>query len=476
MVEVEASLSPVPMECLQLNNPVPPFLSKTFDLVDDPSLNPIISWNSNGVSFVVWDPLEFARIVLPRHFKHNNFSSFVRQLNTYVVIAFRDSYCWKIGNIGEIVALPFKGFSSFKDITFSNTANCIVSNGFRKIDTDKWEFFNEGFQKGKKHLLKNIQRRRSSPSQQVGNYVGSSSDAGKSGVEVEIERLRKERSVLMQEVVDLQQQQRMTASHAGNVNQRLQSAEQRQKQMVSFLAKLFSNPDFLARLKQKKEQKDIESPRVRRKFVKQNQNEEENLKDGKIVRYQPNWENINMSCETQELSHVSVEHSPHYFSHDLAKDIGVEDFTSQIENISLDKYAAMHENISSNSETIIGEGSSSFGFDEPFSKGKNVISPNEVVIPENFKGFQEFQSIGTENIIKQEDIWDPNFNIGVTTTSSCGNEMWGNPINYGVPDFGVMSETDMWDIGFGSLGIDKWPADESPFDEIDSQGGKPKYD
>jgi heat shock transcription factor len=287
----------------------------------------------------------------------------------------------------------------------------------------------------------------------------------------------------MQEVVDLQQQQRMTANHAGNVNQRLQSAEQRQKQMVSFLAKLFSNPDFLARLKQKKEQKDIESPRVRRKFVKQNQNEEEgNLKDGKIVRYKPNWGNINMSCETQELSPVSIEHSPHYLSHDIVKEMSAceEDFTSQIENISLDEYAAMHGIVSTNSETIIGEGSSSFGFDEPLSKGKNVISPNEVVVPENFKGFQEFQSIGTENIIKQEDIWDPNFNIGVTT-SSCGNEMWGNPMNYGVPDFGTitsvdMSEADMWDIGFGNLGIDKWPANESPFDEIDSQVGKPKDD
>jgi heat shock transcription factor len=286
----------------------------------------------------------------------------------------------------------------------------------------------------------------------------------------------------MQEVVDLQQQQRMTANHAGNVNQRLQSAEQRQKQMVSFLAKLFSNPDFLARLKQKKEKKDIESPRVRRKFVKQNQNEEENLKDGKIVRYQPNWGNINMSCETQELSPVSIEHSPHYLSHDIVKEMSAceEDFTSQIENISLDEYAAMHGIVSTNSETIIGEGSSSFGFDEPLSKGKNVISPNEVVVPENFKGFQEFQSIGIENIIKQEDIWDPNFNIGVVT-SNCGNEMWGNPINYGVPDFGAitsgdMSETDIWDIGFGNLGIDKWPANESPFDEIDSQVGKPKGD
>lgn len=74
---------PQPLECLQAN-PVPPFLSKTFDLVNDPNLDHIISWGPSGESFVVWDPVEFARFILPRNFKHNNFSSFVRQLNTYV--------------------------------------------------------------------------------------------------------------------------------------------------------------------------------------------------------------------------------------------------------------------------------------------------------------------------------------------------------------------------------------------------------
>lgn len=84
--EAENSDVPQPLECLQ-GTPIPPFLSKTFDLVDDPSLDPIISWGSKGESFVVWDPLEFARLILPRNFKHNNFSSFVRQLNTYVGIS-----------------------------------------------------------------------------------------------------------------------------------------------------------------------------------------------------------------------------------------------------------------------------------------------------------------------------------------------------------------------------------------------------
>lgn len=77
---------PRPLEALQ-SAPIPPFLSKTYELVDDPSLDSLISWGSTGKSFVVWDPVEFASALLPRNFKHNNFSSFIRQLNTYVRIA-----------------------------------------------------------------------------------------------------------------------------------------------------------------------------------------------------------------------------------------------------------------------------------------------------------------------------------------------------------------------------------------------------
>ena len=40
-------------------------------------------WSKNGDTMVIFDSEKFAAEIIPQYFKHNNFRSFVRQLNFY---------------------------------------------------------------------------------------------------------------------------------------------------------------------------------------------------------------------------------------------------------------------------------------------------------------------------------------------------------------------------------------------------------
>ncbi|KAH0638561.1 hypothetical protein KY285_035147 [Solanum tuberosum] len=420
---------PHPMECLH-GIQIPPFLSKTFDLVEDPLLDSIISWGRNGDSFVVWDPVEFSRLVLPRNFKHSNFSSFVRQLNTY---------------------------------------------GFRKIDADRWEFANEGFLRGKRHLLKNIQRRKS---HQAGSSSGSSAEAGK-GTMDEIEKLRNEKSLMMQEVVELQQQQRGTVQQMESVNEKLQAAEQRQKQMVSFLAKVLQNPTFLARVRQMKEQGEITCPRTMRKFVKYQPHGPDGVgsssMEGQIVKVRSDFQDLAACFESPDFNPVVDQQLPE-------TGLGAEAMPFEGGTVASEGLTVAHE-LFNCSDREIG-GASFFNPEGSHFKGKNVASLQLEVMPEYFASFPEemgkeknisgFSSPAIGSMVKDEELWSMGFE------ASAGTELWDSLSSY-VPDFGVSSGlSDLWDIdplqAAGSSGVDKWPADGSPFGQSESHANQPKND
>ncbi|KAF0695009.1 Aste57867_14138 [Aphanomyces stellatus] len=102
------------------------FLKKTYDMIDT-SPSTIASWSNDGASFVVKEPKDFAARMLPKYFKHSNFSSFVRQLNFY---GFRKSK---------------------KEVLLVAMETDDVKNS--------WEFHHDLFHQHKPHLMAKIKRK-----------------------------------------------------------------------------------------------------------------------------------------------------------------------------------------------------------------------------------------------------------------------------------------------------------------------------
>jgi hypothetical protein len=99
---------------------------KTFDLINacDPA---VASWSNDGLTFVVKESKKFQDDCIPKYFKHNNFSSFVRQLNFY-------------------------GFHKVKSDPLR------IEKAETSEESKYWKFHHEKFQRGRPDLLSEIRR------------------------------------------------------------------------------------------------------------------------------------------------------------------------------------------------------------------------------------------------------------------------------------------------------------------------------
>ena len=59
------------------------FLLKLHDILKNNSYNNIIHWDTDGKRVIISDVVNLCNLVLPKFYKHHNYSSFVRQLNLY---------------------------------------------------------------------------------------------------------------------------------------------------------------------------------------------------------------------------------------------------------------------------------------------------------------------------------------------------------------------------------------------------------
>jgi osomolarity two-component system response regulator SKN7 len=68
-------------------------------MLEDNDYPSILTWGLEGKTFIVIEPTEFSKLILPQHFKHGNFASFVRQLNKYDFHKIRhQNDAWPYGN------------------------------------------------------------------------------------------------------------------------------------------------------------------------------------------------------------------------------------------------------------------------------------------------------------------------------------------------------------------------------------------
>ncbi|KAG8501667.1 hypothetical protein CXB51_004632 [Gossypium anomalum] len=211
-------------------NGPPPFLTKTYEMVDDPVTDSLVSWSETGYSFVVWTP----------------------QISQEIC---------SLDISSTITSQALSGRTRFCSVFLSEWFHCLIHVGtcyllgFRKIDPDQWEFANEEFIRGQKHLLKNIYRRKPIHSHSL-NRQGSSSvpltEKEKKEFEQVIKMLSDDKNRLQLQLQGHQKENEEYRCQVRLLSERFRNLEDRQRRVMVSLARIIDKPHVLSQFHAKK--------------------------------------------------------------------------------------------------------------------------------------------------------------------------------------------------------------------------------
>lgn len=196
-------------------------------MVNDPNSDDLIRWSSDGKSFFVVRHEDFARSVLPRFFKHSNFSSFVRQLNMY-------------------------GFHKVPHL----------QHGVLHSDSDseQWEFSNPHFQRNQPDLLLLVTRKKGRETEDkelntntAGTTASKGASTSSSSTHLDLQHIMEEIQVIKQHQMNISSQLKNIQNDNSILWQETISARERHQRhqdtidkILRFLASVFSNDKSMA--------------------------------------------------------------------------------------------------------------------------------------------------------------------------------------------------------------------------------------
>ncbi|XP_039133445.1 heat stress transcription factor A-3-like isoform X2 [Dioscorea cayenensis subsp. rotundata] len=262
-----------------------------------------------------------------------------------------------------------------------------------------------------------------------------------SGLEIELKKLRGEKKSLMQEVFQLQQEHLATIRQVDSLNQRMQSAERRQKQMVTFLARVFQNPEFLAQIRKQKAQREIVPARAKRKFLKQHSCSSEPVKslEQKIVDY--GQCSVDVGGSSSQLGIQAGVHKPleDNFLEDMVEKLGLDPSTKEVLLAASEHDGLEMAPLPPASDACTQE--VSLQTDDSFAVTEYYVSFPEDISPEKTLS----ETIFPPDITMGDmEAWSTGLEIGGSSFSS-GLDLWAD-LDQNVPELeGAAGYSELWD-------------------------------
>ncbi|KAG0252044.1 stress-responsive transcription factor hsf1 [Actinomortierella ambigua] len=196
-------LQPHPRPSNNTRGNVAAFLTKLYNMVSEPSSDNLIRWSPDGHSFIVANHVEFAKEVLPKFFKHNNFSSFVRQLNMY---GFH-----KVPHLQQGVLMP-------------------------DSDSEQWEFSNPHFQRNQPDLLCLVSRKKASSANEDKDAL--TMDLGH--ILAEVAAIKKHQVAISADLRNIERDHQSLWQESISARERHQRQQETIDKILRFLASVFS--------------------------------------------------------------------------------------------------------------------------------------------------------------------------------------------------------------------------------------------